>query len=141
MAGRFVGTAAMGKISPTKLMAVFAAINAVLTLFAALAGGEPGLVALAATSFFMSIMFPTIFATTIKGLGPLTKTGSSFLVMAIIGGAVFTALMGAISDLSAINYAILVPSACFAVVAAYGLSAARAAAAMDSTNAQEAPLA
>lgn len=141
MAGRFVGTAAMGKVSPIRLMAVFAAINTALTLFAALAGGEPGLLALAATSFFMSIMFPTIFATAIKDLGPLTKTGSSFLVMAIIGGAVFTALMGAISDLSAINHAILVPSACFAVVAAYGLSAARAALTMDSTNAQEAPLA
>ncbi|ADG10310.1 L-fucose:H+ symporter permease [Caulobacter segnis] len=139
MAGRFAGTAAMGKISPTRLMAVFAAINTALTLFAALAGGKPGLMALAATSFFMSIMFPTIFATTIKDLGPLTKTGSSFLVMAIIGGAVFTALMGAISDLSAINLAILVPSACFAVVAAYGLSAARAALSMDTTTALKAP--
>jgi FHS family L-fucose permease-like MFS transporter len=86
----------------------------------------------------MSIMFPTIFATTIKGLGPLTKTGSSFLVMAIIGGAVFTALMGAISDLSAINHAILVPSVCFAVVAAYGLFAARAAL-MDTTTTPKAP--
>lgn len=141
MAGRFVGTAAMGRISPNRLMAVFAAINTALTLFAALAGGKPGLLALATTSFFMSIMFPTIFATTIKGLGPLTKTGSSFLVMAIIGGAVFTALMGAISDLSAINYAILVPSACFAVVAAYGVSAARAALSTDTTTASKAPLA
>jgi len=141
MAGRFVGTAAMVKVSPTKLMAAFAAINTALTLFAALAGGKSGLFALAATSFFMSIMFPTIFATTIKGLGPLTKTGSSFLVMAIIGGAVFTALMGAISDLSAINYAILVPSACFAVVAAYGLSAARAALSIDETTVLKAPLA
>jgi FHS family L-fucose permease-like MFS transporter len=71
----------------------------------------------------MSIMFPTIFAASLRGLGPLTKLGSSLLVMSIIGGAVLTALMGLISDESgAIRMAMLVPGACFLVVAAFGWS-------------------
>jgi FHS family L-fucose permease-like MFS transporter len=74
----------------------------------------------------MSIMFPTIFAGSLKGLGPLTKTGSSFLVMSIIGGAVLTTLMGAVSDASAIDLAILVPCVCFAVVGLFGFTAGRA---------------
>jgi FHS family L-fucose permease-like MFS transporter len=117
--GRFAGTALMGRMSPTRLMAIFAATNTVLTLIAATTGGWTGLVALATTSFFMSIMFPTIFASAIRGLGPLTKAGSSFLVMAIIGGAVFTPVMGHIADVSAIRDAMFVPALCFAVVFAY----------------------
>jgi FHS family L-fucose permease-like MFS transporter len=100
-------------------------VNVALTLTAALVGGHIGLYALAATSFFMSIMFPTIFAGSLKGLGPLTKTGSSFLVMSIIGGAVLTAVMGRISDISAISFAILVPCACFAVVSLFGFTAGK----------------
>lgn len=125
MAGRFAGTALMGRVDPSRLMAGFAVVNVVLTLVAVVVGGHTGLLALAATSFFMSIMFPTIFASSLKGLGPLTKTGSSFLVMAIIGGAVLTAVMGAISDASAIRYAVLVPCACFAVVGVFGITARR----------------
>jgi FHS family L-fucose permease-like MFS transporter len=127
MVGRFIGTAAMGRLNPTRLMTLFAAANVALTLVAALLGGPAGLYALAATSFFMSIMFPTIFASALTNLGSLTKIGSSFLVMAIIGGAVMTAIMGAISDASAINYAILIPCAGFAVVGLYGATASRAA--------------
>jgi FHS family L-fucose permease-like MFS transporter len=117
--GRFMGTALMGGMSPIRLMAIFAAANTILTLVAATTGGWTGLLALAATSFFMSIMFPTIFASAIRGLGPLTKAGSSFLVMAIIGGAVFTPVMGHIADVSAIRDAMFVPAFCFAVVFAY----------------------
>jgi FHS family L-fucose permease-like MFS transporter len=116
MIGRFAGTAMMSRISPMRLMACFAAINVCLTLTAVLAGGMVGLYALAATSMFMSIMFPTIFANSLRDLGPLTKTASSFLVMSIIGGAVLTALMGVISDATAISYAMLVPTVCFVVI-------------------------
>jgi FHS family L-fucose permease-like MFS transporter len=66
----------------------------------------------------MSIMFPTIFAGSIRGLGDLTKLGSSLLVMAIIGGAALTPLMGKLSDMTGhIRLAMLVPLACFVVVA------------------------
>lgn len=125
MIGRFVGTALMGKINPDRLMAVYAACSAVLTLIAATVGGWTGVIALAGNSFFMSIMFPTIFAGAIRDLGPLTKSGSSFLVMAISGGIVVPQVMGVISGLASMQVAMIVPSFCFAVILAYSLKAAR----------------
>jgi FHS family L-fucose permease-like MFS transporter len=66
-------------------------------------------------------MFPTIFALSLKNLGPYTKLGSSLLVMSIIGGAFFPAIMGRISDLSSIQRAFLVPIICYAYVLYFGL--------------------
>lgn len=126
MAGRFVGTAMMSRVSPARLMACFAFINVGLTLVATMAGGMVGLYALAATSLFMSIMFPTIFANSLRDLGPLTKTGASFLVMSIIGGAVLTAVMGAVSDATTITVAIVVPALCFFVIGWFGWTAGNA---------------
>jgi FHS family L-fucose permease-like MFS transporter len=125
MVGRFVGTALMGRVNPERLMAVYAAIGVVLTAVAALVGGWTGVVCLAMVSFFMSIMFPTIFAGALRGLGPLTKSGSSFLVMAIIGGALAPPVMGLISGLSSMQAAMVVPSLCFGVILAFALVSAR----------------
>jgi FHS family L-fucose permease-like MFS transporter len=118
-AGRFLGAALMSRSAPARLLAAFAAINMLLCGFGALAGGQMGLTALIATSLFMSIMFPTIFALSIRGLGPLTKAGSSLLVMSIIGGAVITALMGYVSDSASIATAMLVPAGCFVAIFAF----------------------
>jgi FHS family L-fucose permease-like MFS transporter len=115
-AGRLIGTLLMSRIDPARLLAAFAVICVALCTVASLAGGSVGLAALVASSFFMSIMFPTIFSISLRGLGVFTKSGSSFLVMAIIGGAVFTAIMGLVSRESSINVAYLVPAACFGVV-------------------------
>jgi FHS family L-fucose permease-like MFS transporter len=115
-AGRFIGTLLMSRVNPAQLLASFSAINVALCLVAVVSGGYVGLTALIASSFFMSIMFPTIFSMSLRGLGIYTKSGSSFLVMAIIGGAVFTAAMGYISRESTINVAYVVPAACFAIV-------------------------
>jgi FHS family L-fucose permease-like MFS transporter len=125
-AGRFVGTLLMSRFRPASLLALFAAIDVVLCLAAALAGGDLGLYALMATSFFMSIQFPTIFTMSLRGLGAHTKSGSSFLVMAIVGGALIPPLMGLISDARSINVAMFVPAVCFAVVWAFGFTARRA---------------
>lgn len=119
MAGRFVATALMHRVDAAKLMFVFSVTNIGLCAVAIFSVNQFGLYALAATSFFMSLMFPTIFALALKGLGSLTKAGSSFLVMAIIGGAVLTAIMGKISDLSAMNYAVVVPLLCFVVISLF----------------------
>lgn len=121
-AGRFVGTLLMSKFRPASLLALFAAADVALCLAAALAGGNAGLYALMATSFFMSIQFPTIFTMSLRGLGTHTKSGSSFLVMAIVGGAIIPPLMGLVSDASSINIAMLVPAVCFAVVSLFGWS-------------------
>ena len=122
MIGRFIGTALMHRFSATRLMSVYAIANILLVCVACVAGARTGVLSLTATSFFMSIMFPTVFANSLKGLGPLTKTAASFLVMSIVGGAVLTALMGLISDLSNIRVAMLVPAVCFVVLAGFGLT-------------------
>jgi FHS family L-fucose permease-like MFS transporter len=116
-AGRFLGTLLMSKFRPAVLLTIFAAVDVVLCVIAAASGGDIGLYALMATSFFMSIQFPTIFSMSLRGLGPYTKSGSSFLVMAIVGGAFIPLIMGAVSDASTINIAMIVPAVCFAVVA------------------------
>lgn len=122
-AGRFVGTALMARLAPVALLAIFSAISLLLAAFAGTVGGTIGLYALVATSLFMSIQFPTIFALGVDGLGPLRKAGSSLIIMAIIGGAALTALIGWVSDRAGITHAMLVPAACFAAVFAFALYA------------------
>jgi FHS family L-fucose permease-like MFS transporter len=120
MAGRFVGSALMTRVSGARLMLAFGIIDAALCLVAVTVGGWIGVAALVASSAFMSIMYPTIFVLSLRGLGPLTKSGASLIVMAIIGGAALTALMGLLSDLTGtIRAAMLVPALCFAVVALF----------------------
>jgi FHS family L-fucose permease-like MFS transporter len=117
MVGRFAGTALMRRISPTRLLASFAAINVLLCAAAVANLGHVGTYMLIVTSFFMSIMFPTIFAVGVDGLGDAErKLGSALIVMSIIGGAVLTAAMGAVSDAGGIQLAMGVPLVCFAVV-------------------------
>jgi len=116
MIGRFSGSYIMNWIAPPRLLSAYASC-ALISLALVLSGhGAPALWAVAAIGFFHSIMFPTIFALSIKQLGPLTKLGSSFLVASIIGGAVFPAIMGFISDHSSIRHAFLVPVVCHAYV-------------------------
>ena len=124
-AGRFLGTLLMSRFRPAVLLGLFAAMDVLLCITAATAGGSLGLHALMATSFFMSIQFPTIFTMSLRGLGTHTKSGSSFLVMAIVGGAVVPPLMGLVSDASSINTAMFVPALCFAVVALFGWKSRR----------------
>jgi FHS family L-fucose permease-like MFS transporter len=83
--------------------------------------GDMAVYALLAVPFFMSIMFPTIFAMGISGLGEETKIASSFIVMAIVGGAVFPFIMGRISDMTGgnIQLAYIVPASCFLVIALF----------------------
>lgn len=114
--GRFATTALMRYVDPRRVLAGYAFINTVLAAVAVWAPGLIGLCALIASSFFMSVMFPTIFALGIRGLGASRKLGSSILVMAIIGGALLTPLMGAISGFGGINYAMAVPCVCFLMV-------------------------
>jgi FHS family L-fucose permease-like MFS transporter len=117
MLGRFAGTALMRYVAPARLLAGFALIALVLTAVALLFPGRTGVGALVAAAFFMSIMFPTIFALGLRGLDDDERKGAaSFLVMAIIGGATLTVVMGAISDAAGIHRAMIVPMLCFAVV-------------------------
>ena len=117
MIGRFAGTALMRYLPPARLLAIFASVALALVSVALIMPGRVGTDALVATAFFMSIMFPTIFALGLRGLDDADrKIASSFLVMAIIGGATLTVVMGAISDAAGIHRAMIVPILCFAVV-------------------------
>ena len=83
-------------------------------------GGWTGVIGVMASFFFMSIMFPTIFALSIRGLGEHTKFGSSLLVMSIVGGAIMTPFMGRIADKGGMREGFVIPLICFVVIAIYG---------------------
>ena len=118
MLGRFSGTFLMKYVKPARLLGSYAVINIVLLLIAVFVKGTVAVYAVVLIPFFMSIMFPTIFAMGISGLGEEAKIGSSFLVMSIVGGAIFPLAMGQISDATGgnIQLAYLVPILCFMVV-------------------------
>jgi len=122
MVGRFAGTFLMKYIKPAKLLSLYASITILLLIIALLAKGELAVDAVMAVPFFMSIMFPTIFALGIKELGEETKFASSFLVMSIVGGAVIPLLMGQISDKTgSMQMAYIAPLICFLFVLYFGV--------------------
>ena len=116
MVGRFIGTYLMRFVAPPRLLALYSIINVVLLIVAVLTSGMFPVYALMGVEFFMSIMFPTIFALSIRGLGEKTKIGSSLVIMSIVGGAFFPVIMGQVSDISTIQTAYIVPAVCFLVV-------------------------
>jgi len=118
--GRFFGSAVVSLARPHKALAGYAVINTVMMVLAMLGGGWLGVVAIMASFFFMSIMFPTIFALSIRGLGDHTKLGSSVLVMSIVGGAIMTPLMGFIADKGGMQIGFVIPLICFGAIAVYG---------------------
>lgn len=125
LVGRFSSAYLMRFIAPNKLLGAYAIVNVLLLAFAVARPGWAGLWAVFLTSFFMSLMFPTIFALGLKGLGPNTKIGGSLLVMAIVGGALVPLLMGRIADARhSIAPAYLVPLVAYVVVAIYALRSA-----------------
>ena len=83
-------------------------------------GGWAGVIGIMASFFFMSIMFPTIFALGIRGLGEHTKFASSLLVMSVVGGAIMTPFMGRIADKGGMRIGFVIPLICFVVIAIYG---------------------
>ncbi len=125
LAGRFLGTALMRTISPARLLTIYAVANVLLAGVVIAGIGWASVAALIAIFFFMSIMFPTIFALGVKGLGAQTKRGASFIIMAIVGGAIVPWFMGRIADSRGIEAAFWVPAACFVIVACYGEYARR----------------
>lgn len=109
MIGRFSGSWMMKRIAAPRLLALFGLGAFVCAAIGIVNSGLFAVLAIVLVGFFNSIMFPTIFALSLANLGPLTKRGSSFLVMAIIGGGLIPPVMGKISDLSNIQKALIVP--------------------------------
>ena len=120
--GRWVGTLLMARISPTKMLTFYALANVVLCVVIISFGGYVGLYAMLAVSFFMSIIYPTQFSLALHGLGDQTKSGSAFLVMAIVGNACIPQFTAYIMHQNETFYqvAYIIPLVCFAVCAYYG---------------------
>jgi len=119
--GRFFSTQLMKYIAPSRLLGIYGAMNVVLLSLAITRPGLQGAYAIVVSSFFLSLMFPTIFALGLKGLGPNTKLAGSFLVMAIAGGAVFPPILGLVArETGSLAIGYVVPLMGYAVVSAYG---------------------
>jgi FHS family L-fucose permease-like MFS transporter len=124
--GRFSSSYVMKFVHPNTLMGLFALANVVLVTIGILFPGWVGLWAIFLTSFFMSVMFPTIFALGLRDLGPNTKAGASLLVMAIIGGAVFTPMIGLVFQVTkSMAIAMTVPLVCYVCVGLYAFWGSR----------------
>ena len=118
--GRISGSIVMKWIKPNRMIAVYALVNIVAMALVVANLGWISIIALFITYFCMSIMFPTIFALGIKGLGAQTKQASSYLVMAIVGGAICPVFMGYIADVSSMQIGFIVPLACFIIIFFFG---------------------
>lgn len=125
MVGRFIGSALMARISPRKLLASFAAINALLVLITMFSKGDIAMFSVIAVGLFNSIMFPTIFALGIEGLGSMTSKASSLLIMAIVGGALIPQLEGVLVDSIGMQHAFFLPFLCYLYILFYGLSGSK----------------
>ena len=122
MLGRLGGSWAMGRIRAERLLAILAIIATLATSTVVLAPGGLGFAALLVVYLCESIMFPTIFALALRGLGAHTKIASSLLIMSIVGGAVAPLLMGIVADGHSMALGFVVPLVCFVVIAAYAVT-------------------
>jgi len=120
--GRFTGAGLLNKLAAHKTLGLYALANVVLMGVIVAKIPWVSVIALFLSFFFMSIMFPTIFALGIHGLGNKSKVASSFIVMAIMGGALLPKVMGAIGDKEGMSAGFIVPAVCFGIIALYGFS-------------------
>ena len=119
LAGRFSGAAILKKFSAHKVLGLYGILNVVICFLIFLKLGWLSVICVFLCYFFMSIMFPTIFALGIFGLGTRAKKASSFIVMAIMGGAILPKLMGHIADQYGMSRGFIVPLFCFAIITLY----------------------
>ena len=121
MTGRFCGSFVINNFKPQSVLTTYALINVAFTAVVIAVGGKLGLGGLLGTFFFMSIMFPTIFALALRGLGTHTKLASSIIVMSIVGGAIVPPFMGYIADKASMRVGFILPLVCFGMIALYGI--------------------
>lgn len=123
---RFISTWLMRYLTPSRLLSLLASLGMILTLVVIFGSGYTSVFALVGISGCMSLMFPTIFGLSVRGLGDDTKLGGSGLIMAILGGALLTALQGQVSDSTgSIKLSYLVPMICFVVILYFSIFVSR----------------
>ena len=121
MLGRFVGSAVLARVASGKVLGASALIASALVWTTMLTTGHLAMGCIILVGLFNSIMFPTIFALAVDGLGPLTSQGSGILIMAILGAAILPLSQGALADRIGIHHAFVLPALCYLYVAFYGL--------------------
>ncbi len=122
---RFICTLLMNYVSPERLLTILAAVAATLLFMVILVGGKTGIYSLVLVSGCMSLMFPTIFGISLADSGDDVSLGGSCMIMAILGGAVLTALMGVVSDCWSISAAFVIPLIGFIYLVYFGRTASR----------------
>jgi FHS family L-fucose permease-like MFS transporter len=116
MLGRFTGSFLLSFIKPGILLATYAIMTIILLIITALASGLLAIYSLVFVSFFMSIMYPTIFSLSLKHIDKDTKIAASFMVMAVIGGSIIPPMLGLLSDFHNVNYGLIVPIICSIII-------------------------
>ncbi|MEL6673092.1 MAG: L-fucose:H+ symporter permease [Bacteroidota bacterium] len=114
--GRFLSSLLMLFFPPSKLLAIYAFISALISVAAVLVGGYSALVLIVALNFFMSLMFPTIFGLGLSGIQPAMKKGSALIVMGMIGGAVLASLMKQLNPSTGLLFTLIIPCLSFLVI-------------------------
>jgi FHS family L-fucose permease-like MFS transporter len=122
MIGRFIGAALLQRVPAGKLLAVFAGCAGILVAVSMGSGGAVAGWTLLAVGLFNSIMFPTIFSLSLRGLGAKTAEGSGLLCMAIVGGAILPLATGALADATTLATALVIPIVCYVVIGVFGLA-------------------
>src|SRR5882757_262760 len=120
MIGRFIGSAGLQKLPTRAVLGTVAVVACVLVVISILSTGWVAVVTIICVGLFNSVMFPSIFALGVEGLGPLTAKGSGLLVQAIVGGAIIPVAEGALADHIGIHHAFFLPALCYVYIAYYG---------------------
>jgi FHS family L-fucose permease-like MFS transporter len=120
MIGRFIGSAGLQKLPTRAVLGTVAVVACVLVVISMLSTGWLAMATIILVGLFNSVMFPSIFALGVEGLGPLTAKGSGLLVQAIVGGAIIPVAEGALADRIGIHHAFILPALCYIYIAYYG---------------------
>ncbi|MGH7996001.1 MAG: sugar MFS transporter [Opitutaceae bacterium] len=139
LSGRFFGGLMMRKVEATTMLAIFGVAGVVAMMLVMAPLGWISTFALLASFFAMSLMFPTIFALGVQGIGELTKLGSSLMIMSIVGGAIMPLVMGWLADHYSMRVGFVMPLGCFALILAYSLAWPRLSGAASPIPAAPAP--
>lgn len=123
LVGRFIGSAVLRLVSPGLLLSSVAAGAIMLLAISANATGTLAGYSLLAVGLMNAIMFPTIFSLACEKLGPRAADGSGIINVAICGGAVIPVLYGALADATSLAFALVLPAACYAIIAGFGVFA------------------
>lgn len=120
-AGRVFSTGLMFRFDPSLVLAAFASLGSACMVVAAVMGGHLGIWSIVAASFFLSVVFPTIFGNSIRDLGPQTKSGAAFLMLCAGTGAIVLALANLVVGPATVQYVMVIPALGFGLIAAYAL--------------------